>query len=216
MTILYRIVLWLVLALPLGLSAQRSLSLIDYIQTCPLLDEAQREQTAQALSRQGNQSTSCTVVTSPVSLVTIKLLPLLNGTPLILVLERVTSPTLDTQLRAYSPKWEELTELKLLDRVPTRELLLERWPREAGSYEDERLSQLLYPLHLEMQWASGEGIRLSVKPVLPLSLSDREHPGLMELVAAQPELVYEWRGSRLELLQAATTLVDKQQTIPTK
>lgn len=216
MTILYRIVLWLVLALPLGLSAQRSLSLIDYIQTCPLLDEAQREQTAQALSRQGNQSTSCTVVTSPVSLVTIKLLPLLNGTPLILVLERVTSPTLDTQLRAYSPQWEELTELKLLDRVPTRELLLERWPREAGSYEDERLSQLLYPLHLEMQLASGEGIRLSVKPVLPLSLSDREHPGLMELVAAQPELVYEWRGSRLELLQAATTLVDKQQTIPTK
>ncbi|MDO4691736.1 MAG: DUF3256 family protein [Porphyromonadaceae bacterium] len=194
---------FLILGLSSIASAQTD-QLSSYIKTCPLITDTQRSQALQALERDSaslKERQSYTIETSKLSSFSIKLLPLLNGTPLVLVIETVDKPIKDSSLHSYSPNWQKLSKLKLFDQEPTRSLILERWGA-TGEYIDQRLEQLLYPLYLEMSWVEGEKDLLSIRPVLPLTLSDREHEMLMSTAERRPQLLYRWNGSLLVLQPA--------------
>lgn len=183
-----------------------------YIKMSPLLTQEQKERAAgwmQEAQAQGQGSTkkklnSCTIATSPISSISIKLFPMLNGTPLIVVLDRINHPTEDAQIRAYSPAWEELPKLSLFAQPPTRELLLERWGLQ-DAFVAQRMSQLLRPLHLQMKWVPGIEDQLSVRAVVPLSLSDKEQEALLEAADLSPELIYRWDGTTFQLLPNVQT-----------
>lgn len=202
----------LLLAIASGGVATAQQDLEHYIKTSPLLTQEQREraagwmQEAQAQGDGGGKKrlNSCTVATSPISSISIKLFPMLNGTPLIVVLDRIESPTEDAQIRAYSSAWEELPTLRLFAQPPTRELLLERWGLQ-DAFAAQRIAQLLRPLHLQMKWVPGVEDQLSVRAVLPLSLSDREQTSLMEAADLSPELIYRWDGATFQLLPNVRT-----------
>lgn len=199
-------ILSLVCALGLSsLATAQTDQLSSYVKSCPLITDAQRTQALQDLEQREllpKGVTSYTIATSDLSRLSIKLFPMLNGTPLVLVIESVDAPIKDSSLRSYSPSWQELPQVKLFDREPLRPLILERWGMRAGQYVEQRLGQLLYPLHLEMSWVEGEQDLLSVRPILPLTLSDKEHEELVSVAEQRPELLYRWNGSQMVLQPA--------------
>lgn len=171
-----------------ALMAQAKLS--EYLATCPLLDEKLRAEAVQAVEAIENTPqtvTSYTAQTSTISAVAIHLLPLVNGTDLIATVEYVHAPIKDSYLRAYSPSWTELP-IKLIDQMPTAK----DFAPQGDSPAHIRLRQLLYPLHLDMTISDN---RLSITPVLPLTLSDQEDDALVALAATLPTLHYKWGGS---------------------
>lgn len=177
----------------------QQISIEQYLQTCPLLSEAQQKEliasvSAQSPQLEGETIPIYTVRTSILSRMDIRLYPMLNGTPLIGVIESFTAPIDDTNLTFYTPDWQPL-ELDELIKLPSRTDFLSSIADETSS-EAERLRQLLYPLHYHIHWE--EDGSLSIGAAYPLSQEDKNNEALQMLINKLPRYVYDWRSYRFE------------------
>ncbi len=129
--------------------------------------------------------------TSAVGSWELRLLPLLNGSSLTSVIERVTRPQADARITFLDQEGEVIkTEILAL---PTAEDFLRslQLPETSSGY---RLRELLRPLHYQLSWAEGQADILLVTPSLLLTEEDKASTELTALIAQLPSLSSVWDG----------------------
>lgn len=129
--------------------------------------------------------------TSAVGSWELRLLPLLNGSSLTSVIERVTRPQADARITFLDQEGEVIkTEILAL---PTAEDFLRslQLPETSSGY---RLRELLRPLHYQLSWAEGQADVLLVTPSLLLTEEDKASTELTALIAQLPSLASAWDG----------------------
>lgn len=129
--------------------------------------------------------------TSAVGSWELRLLPLLNGSSLTSVIERVTRPQADARITFLDQEGEVIkTEILAL---PTAEDFLRslQLPETSSGY---RLRELLRPLHYQLSWAEGQADVLLVTPSLLLTEEDKANTELTALIAQLPSLASTWDG----------------------
>ena len=129
--------------------------------------------------------------TSAVGSWELRLLPLLNGSSLTSVIERVTRPQADARITFLDQEGEVIkTEIIAL---PTAEDFLRslELPETSSGY---RLRELLRPLHYQLSWADGQANVLLVTPSLLLTEEDKASTELAALIAQLPSLASVWDG----------------------
>ncbi len=129
--------------------------------------------------------------TSAVGSWELRLLPLLNGSSLTSVIERVTRPQADARITFLDQEGEVIkTEIIAL---PTAEDFLRslQLPETSSGY---RLRELLRPLHYQLSWADGQADVLLVTPSLLLTEEDKASTELAALIAQLPSLASVWDG----------------------
>ena len=129
--------------------------------------------------------------TSAVGSWELQLLPLLNGSSLTSVIERVTRPQADARITFLDQEGEVIkTEIVAL---PTAEDFLRslELPETSSGY---RLRELLRPLHYQLSWADGQADVLLVTPSLLLTEEDKASTELAALIAQLPSLASVWDG----------------------
>lgn len=129
--------------------------------------------------------------TSAVGSWELRLLPLLNGSSLTSVIERVTRPQADARITFLDQEGEVIkTEIVAL---PTAEDFLRslQLPETSSGY---RLRELLRPLHYQLSWADGQADVLLVTPSLLLTEEDKASTELAALIAQLPSLASTWDG----------------------
>lgn len=129
--------------------------------------------------------------TSAVGSWELRLLPLLNGSSLTSVIERVTRPQADARITFLNQEGEVIkTEIVAL---PTAEDFLRslQLPETSSGY---RLCELLRPLHYQLSWADGQADVLLVTPSLLLTEEDKASTELAALIAQLPSLASAWDG----------------------
>lgn len=129
--------------------------------------------------------------TSAVGSWELRLLPLLNGSSLTSVIERVTRPQADARITFLDQEGEVIkTEIVAL---PTAEDFLRslQLPETSSGY---RLRELLRPLHYQLSWADGQADVLLVTPSLLLTEEDKASTELTALIAQLPSLASAWDG----------------------
>lgn len=129
--------------------------------------------------------------TSAVGSWELRLLPLLNGSSLTSVIERVTRPQADAHITFLDQEGEVIkTEIVAL---PTAEDFLRslQLPETSSGY---RLRELLRPLHYQLSWADGQADVLLVTPSLLLTEEDKASTELAALIAQLPSLASVWDG----------------------
>ena len=129
--------------------------------------------------------------TSAVGSWELRLLPLLNGSSLTSVIERVTRPQADARITFLDQEGEVIkTEIVAL---PTAEDFLRslELPETSSGY---RLRELLRPLHYQLSWADGQADVLLVTPSLLLTEEDKASTELAALIAQLPSLASVWDG----------------------
>ena len=129
--------------------------------------------------------------TSAVGSWELRLLPLLNGSSLTSVIERVTRPQADARITFLDQEGEVIkTEIVAL---PTAEDFLRslQLPETSSGY---RLRELLRPLHYQLSWADGQADVLLVTPSLLLTEEDKASTELAALIAQLPSLASVWDG----------------------
>ena len=129
--------------------------------------------------------------TSAVGSWELRLLPLLNGSSLTSVIERVTRPQADARITFLDQEGEVIkTEIIAL---PTAEDFLRslQLPETSSGY---RLRELLRPLHYQLSWADGQADVLLVTPSLLLTEEDKASTELAALIAQLPSLASAWDG----------------------
>ena len=129
--------------------------------------------------------------TSAVGSWELRLLPLLNGSSLTSVIERVTRPQADARITFLDQEGEVIkTEIVAL---PTAEDFLSglQLPETSSGY---RLRELLRPLHYQLSWADGQADVLLVTPSLLLTEEDKASTELAALIAQLPSLASTWDG----------------------
>lgn len=129
--------------------------------------------------------------TSAVGSWELRLLPLLNGSSLTSVIERVTRPQVDARITFLDQEGEVIkTEILAL---PTAEDFLRslQLPETSSGY---RLRELLRPLHYQLSWAEGQANVLLVTPSLLLTEEDKANTELTALIAQLPSLASAWDG----------------------
>lgn len=129
--------------------------------------------------------------TSAVGSWELRLLPLLNGSSLTSVIERVTRPQADARITFLDQEGEVIkTEIIAL---PTAEDFLRtlQLPETSSGY---RLRELLRPLHYQLSWADGQADILLVTPSLLLTEEDKASTELTALIAQLPSLSSVWDG----------------------
>ena len=129
--------------------------------------------------------------TSAVGSWELRLLPLLNGSSLTSVIERVTRPQADARITFLDREGEVIkTEIVAL---PTAEDFLRslQLPETSSGY---RLRELLRPLHYQLSWADGQADVLLVTPSLLLAEEDKASTELAALIAQLPSLASVWDG----------------------
>jgi len=129
--------------------------------------------------------------TSAVGSWELRLLPLLNGSSLTSVIERVTRPQADARITFLDQEGEVIkTEIIAL---PTAEDFLRslQLPETSSGY---RLRELLRPLHYQLSWADGQADVLLVTPSLLLTEEDKASTELAALIAQLPSLSSAWDG----------------------
>lgn len=129
--------------------------------------------------------------TSAVGSWELRLLPLLNGSSLTSVIERVTRPQADARITFLDQEGEVIkTEIVAL---PTAEDFLRslQLPEISSGY---RLRELLRPLHYQLSWADGQAEVLLVTPSLLLTEEDKASTELTALIAQLPSLASVWDG----------------------
>lgn len=129
--------------------------------------------------------------TSAVGSWELRLLPLLNGSSLTSVIERVTRPQTDARITFLDQEGEVIkTEIVAL---PTAEDFLRslQLPETSSGY---RLRELLRPLHYQLSWADGQADVLLVTPSLLLTEEDKASTELAALIAQLPSLASVWDG----------------------
>ena len=129
--------------------------------------------------------------TSAVGSWELRLLPLLNGSSLTSVIDRVTRPQADARITFLDQEGEVIkTEIFAL---PTAEDFLRslQLPETSSGY---RLRELLRPLHYQLSWADGQADVLLVTPSLLLTEEDKASTELAALIAQLPSLASVWDG----------------------
>ena len=129
--------------------------------------------------------------TSAVGSWELRLLPLLHGSSLTSVIERVTRPQADARITFLDQEGEVIkTEIVAL---PTAEDFLRslQLPETSSGY---RLRELLRPLHYQLSWADGQADVLLVTPSLLLTEEDKASTELAALIAQLPSLASVWDG----------------------
>lgn len=129
--------------------------------------------------------------TSAVGSWELRLLPLLNGSSLTSVIERVTRPQADARITFLDQEGQVIkTEILAL---PTAEDFLRslQLPETSSGY---RLRELLRPLHYQLSWAEGQADVLLVTPSLLLTEEDKANTELTALIAQLPSLASVWDG----------------------
>lgn len=184
----------LLLLSSLGLSAQTP-SLGAYLEGCPFLSEAERQALlASAPEVRPALDAVYSAPTSTLSSCHIRLYPMVNGTPLIGVIERIAAPEADSRLTFYTPTWEAIP-LESLIALPGREQFAVNFAGDT-SPEAERLRQLLTPLHYHIDWEAGGALAISAS--LPLSQEDEASEPLKALAGALPTYRFVWKNYRFE------------------
>lgn len=180
------------------LHAQQTHRLSDYIAQCPLIDVEARGQIVEAmrsLEAKGSSSEVFTLQANEVSNLSITLMPMPNGTPVICVIETLSRPRRDSYLRCFSPQWQELDARAFIHPEPRREELLAALSLAPESIR-ERLRQMLTPLYWGLEWGDGATLRFTPQPIpLPAGSTEDE---LNEWLSKLPILEYRWRGVRFE------------------
>lgn len=192
------IALLLALSLPC-LSAQVHPKLAPYLAQCPLLEEEDRKKLSDSIrSLEEGGQTMAVAHYSPneVMSISITLLPMINGTPVIGVIESYKRPRPDSQVRFFTPDWREITPEQVLAQPIRSESFLEGLYPSSESLTF-RLRSLLSPLYTQMQW-SQDGTRLIIEADAQLTLEDKAMAELTTLVGKLPRLTYIWRSGRLE------------------
>ena len=129
--------------------------------------------------------------TSAVGSWELRLLPLLNGSSLTSVIERVTRPQADARITFLDQEGEVIkTEIIALPTVEDFLRSLEL-PETSSGY---RLRELLRPLHYQLSWADGKADVLLVTPSLLLTEEDKASTELATLIAQLPSLASVWDG----------------------
>ena len=129
--------------------------------------------------------------TSAVGSWELRLLPLLNGSSLTSVIERVTRPQADARITFLDQEGQVIkTEILAL---PTAEDFLRslQLPETSSGY---RLRELLRPLLYLLSWAEGQADVLLVTPSLLLTEEDKANTELTALIAQLPSLASVWDG----------------------
>lgn len=176
------------------LSAQTS-ELSQYLESCPFFSEEDKKTLQIVQEGQSNGVESVfSIPTSALSSCHIRLYPMVNGTPLIGVIERITAPELDSRLSFYTPDWGAIP-LEGLIELPRRGRFVQHLEGNT-SVEAERLRQLLYPLHYDIRWAQGGAVVCAVS--VQLSQEDEENEALKTLISKLPEYRFEWKNYRFE------------------
>lgn len=129
--------------------------------------------------------------TSEVGTWELRLLPLLNGSSLTSVIERVTRPQEDARITFLDQEGQEIKAEILA--LPTAEDFLKsiKLPETSQGY---RLRELLHPLHYQLSWSEGMTESLIVTPSLLLTEEDKASHELAELIALLPTLSSTWDG----------------------
>lgn len=190
------------LLLSLGnLSAQERPKLSTYLAQCPLLeveDRTKLSDSIRSLEESGRAMSVASYAPNEVVSLSVTLLPMINGTPVIGVIQTYKRPRLDSHVRFFAPDWVEIPAEKILASAVSADSFLSDLNPESESLTF-RLRLLLSPLYTQKEW-SEEGLRLFVwaKPVL--SLEDKALDPLVTWVTRLPRLEYIWRQGRLERL----------------
>lgn len=175
-----------------GLTAQTT-SLEQYIESCPFLGDTEKKTLLTSAEHQDKILDAIYYTsTSSLSDCSIRLYPMVNGTPLIGVIERISEPSVDCSLRFYTPEWDSLPLEQIIELPIGREYMREL--EGDSSPEAERIRQLLHPLHYLIQWSKNGSIVISAS--LPLSQEDEEQQSLKALIAKMPTYTFEWKNYR--------------------
>lgn len=173
-------------------------SLGQYLESCPFLSEVNKK--ALIIREEQEPRTLDAVFSTPTSSLSscyIRLYPMVNGTPLIAVIERIREPSLDCSLSFYTPEWV-IIEPEALIRLPQGEDFLSHFEGN-GSVEAARLRQLLYPLHYDISWGDEGSVIITAS--LSLSQEDKQSEALKDLIDRLPKYRFEWKNYRFEAMK---------------
>lgn len=181
------------------LSAQDFPKLSSYMDQCPLLVKEDRIKLSDSLRSmemiQGRLSVANYTPNEVFSL-SVTLLPMVNGTPLIGVIETYRRPRLDSQVRFFTSDWTEIETAQILSRPLQKENFLSSIDA-LQVYSSYELYPLLHPLYTEMWW-SEDGRKLVVECRPVLGLENKKTSSLVYLVQKLPRVEYVWYNGRLE------------------
>lgn len=202
-----RYLLIALLLVSLSANAQRvAPALIEALQTTNLLDADRRDQLASLLADStlvlpidlGQsaqltevQSQSISLTTSEVGSAQLFLLPLVNGTSLVALIQTVTEPQDDSRLTFLDAQGRPLRTQ--LITMPRADQFLPALPSEPTPQE-QRLRELLSPLHMTLQWDPRRQ-QLLARPSLDLSVEDETNGPLLQLITKLPTLSATWQGT---------------------
>lgn len=135
-----------------------------------------------------------TLRTSTLSTWSLCLLPLVNGTQVLGVIETIDEPIQDSHISFYTQEWEPIESSKLFLGVKA-----ENFIALAPSEEREYLERALYPLYTSYQWEVGDRVQLTIRPTPPLAMTDEQSARIRPLFKQIGSLTYEWDGTTLAL-----------------
>lgn len=200
------IALLLALSLPCGAWAQSlsiGASLRSYFELYPELDAESKDLVLEVLDKgekhklpykiyesleliQASDST-LTIRTSPLSTWTLRLLSLPGGKPLLMTIETVEEPLVDSQLSFWSPEWQPL-ESQAFFTEPTA------YDFTRDKAEDAELREYLRPLYC-CYTMSDKGLLL-LRLTTPTLLNDTTREAISKAITALPPLSYRWTGKQ--------------------
>ena len=125
------------------------------------------------------------------SVVELKLLPLVNNTYIICMIETVYAPVADSRVSFYTTEWQQLPAEDIF--TPVAETWF--WKEEADQSSQEDLSRLgifLVKYHL-----SAENANLTAEYMTPHTLDEESQQVVRPLLKPGPK-TYEWKSGRFE------------------
>lgn len=125
--------------------------------------------------------------TSPVSTLTLQVLQSYEGKPLLMTIESVEKPLVDSRLSFWTSEWEALDGAKFFTPPSALDFVRSR-------SEDAYLVELLRPLYCHYT-LSTQGL-LELKLSTPILLNDTTREQATKAIAALPPLRYQWNGKQ--------------------
>ena len=128
------------------------------------------------------------------STIELKLLPLVNNTYIICMVETVYAPVADSRVSFYTTEWQALTADDLIDPVTDDWFWKEDVDRSSAVFQDaaSRLDLCLVKYYLD-----AESTTLTAEYTTPEYLDEDHRDKIKPLLKAAPR-VYEWRSGHFE------------------
>lgn len=126
--------------------------------------------------------------TTEKSTLEMKLLPLVNNTPIICVISTVFGPAPDSKVNFYSPDWEPLDANDLFVPVTTGWFIKEDADKKNDKYLDAMACLDMELIHYQL---NPDKLTLTASYTTPLYLNDEEREKVTPYLKAEPK-VYTW------------------------